>query len=186
MAEEGVDDLMRQVHEDISAEARDMLSRSGISEENWDFRYSIDMRYGHQAYELTVPVGESEIREGALDAMAERFHAQHFTTYDYNAPDEPIQLVNLRVSAIGKFGADFIASRASGGNGTGTVAPRSQREVYFKESGRVSCPVYDRGDLNTGVEIKGPAVIQESSSTVVIYPGQSARATEFGTIEITV
>ena len=186
MAEEGVDDLMRQVHEDISAEARDMLSRSGIPEENWDFRYSIDMRYGHQAYELTVHVGESEIREGALDAMAERFHAQHFTTYDYNAPDEPIQLVNLRVSAIGKFGADFIASRASGGNGTGTVAPRSQREVYFKESGRVSCPVYDRGDLYTGVEIKGPAVIQESSSTVIIYPGQSARATEFGTIEITV
>ena len=47
-------------------------------------------------------------------------------------------------------------------------------------------PVYDRGDLSAGSEIEGPAVIQESSSTVIVYPGQRAAATEFGTIEITV
>lgn len=184
MAEEGVDDKMRRVRDEITVEARDMLARSGIREENWEFRYSMDMRYGHQAYELTVPVENSEIQEGALDDIAERFHAQHFTTYDYNAPDEPIQLVNLRVSAIGKFGADFIASRNVSANGSG-IKPRSRREVYFKESGRTSCPVYDRGELYPGVEIPGPAVIQESSSTVIVYPNQRAEATEFGTIEIT-
>ena len=182
----GVDDRMRQVHRDITAEARDMLSRSGIPEENWLFRYYLDIRYGNQAYELTVPVESSEIEEGALDAIAERYHAQHFTTYDYNAPDEPIQLVNMRASAIGKFGADFIATRTSTTNGSKDVSPRSHREVYFKESGQTSCPVYDRGDLSAGAEIEGPAVIQESSSTVIVYPGQRAAATEFGTIEITV
>ena len=182
----GVDDRMRQVYRDITAEARDMLSRSGIPEENWLFRYYLDIRYGNQAYELTVPVESSEIDEGALDAIAERYHAQHFTTYDYNAPDEPIQLVNMRASAIGKFGADFIATRTSSTNGSKNISPRSHREVYFKESGQISCPVYDRGDLSAGAEIEGPAVIQESSSTVIVYPGQWAAATEFGTIEITV
>ena len=182
----GVDDRMRQVYRDITAEARDMLSRSGIPEENWLFRYYLDIRYGNQAYELTVPVESSEIEEGALSAIAERYHAQHFTTYDYNAPDEPIQLVNMRASAIGKFGADFIAPRTSSTNGSKDVSPRSHREVYFKESGQISCPVYDRGDLSAGAEIEGPAVIQESSSTVIVYPGQRAAATEFGTIEITV
>lgn len=186
MAEDGVDEQMRQVRDEISAEARDMLARSGITEENWEFRYSLDMRYGHQAYELTVPVEDSEIEEEALDAIAERFHAQHFSTYDYNAPDEPIQLVNLRVSAIGKFSADFIASRGHSANGGESINPRSEREVYFKESGIIPCPVYDRGELCTGAEIQGPAVIQESSSTVIVYPNQSAAATEFGTIEITV
>lgn len=183
MAKEGVDDKMRQVRDEITVEARDMLARSGIREESWEFRYSMDMRYGHQAYELTVPVENSEIEAGALDDIAERFHAQHFTTYDYNAPEEPIQLVNLRVSAIGKFGADFIASRNVSSNGRG-IRPRSQREVYFKESGQTSCPVYDRGELYPGVKIPGPAVIQESSSTVIVYPNQQAEATEFGTIEI--
>ena len=183
---EGVDDRMRQVYRDITSEARDMLSRSGIPEENWNFRYYLDIRYGNQAYELTVPVESSEIEEGALDAIAERYHAQHFTTYDYNAPDEPIQLVNMRASAIGKFGADFIAPRTSSANGIKDVSPRSHREVYFKESGQTSCPVYDRGDLSAGTEIEGPAIIQESSSTVIVYPGQRAAATEFGTIEITV
>ena len=182
----GVDDRMRQVYRDITAEARDMLSRSGIPEENWLFRYYLDIRYGNQAYELTVPVESSEIEEGALSAIAERYHAQHFTTYDYNAPDEPIQLVNMRASAIGKFGADFIATRTSSTNGSKDVSPRSHREVYFKESGQISCPIYDRGDLSASAEIEGPAVIQESSSTVIVYPGQRAAATEFGTIEITV
>ena len=184
--EEGVDDRMRQVYRDITAEARDMLSRSGIPEENWLFRYYLDIRYSNQAYELTVPVESSEIEEGALGAIAERYHAQHFTTYDYNAPEEPIQLVNMRASAIGKFGADFIATRTSSTNGSKNISPRSHREVYFKESGQISCPVYDRGDLFAGAEIEGPAVIQESSSTVIVYPGQRAAATEFGTIEITV
>ena len=183
---EGVDDRMRQVYRDITSEARDMLSRSGIPEENWNFRYYLDIRYGNQAYELTVPVESSEIEEGALDAIAERYHAQHFTTYDYNAPDEPIQLVNMRASAIGKFGADFIAPRTSSANGSKDISPRSHRKVYFKESGQTSCPVYDRGDLSAGAEIEGPAVIQESSSTVIVYPGQRAAATEFGTIEITI
>ena len=183
---EGVDDRMRQVYRDITSEARDMLSRSGIPQENWNFRYYLDIRYGNQAYELTVPVESSEIEEGALDAIAERYHAQHFTTYDYNAPDEPIQLVNMRASAIGKFGADFIAPRISSANGSKDISPRSHREVYFKESGQTSCPVYDRGDLSAGAEIEGPAVIQESSSTVIVYPGQRAAATEFGTIEITI
>ena len=183
---EGVDDRMRQVYRDITSEARDMLSRSGIPQENWNFRYYLDIRYGNQAYELTVPVESSEIEEGALDAIAERYHAQHFTTYDYNAPDEPIQLVNMRASAIGKFGADFIAPRISFANGSKDISPRSHREVYFKESGQTSCPVYDRGDLSAGAEIEGPAVIQESSSTVIVYPGQRAAATEFGTIEITI
>ena len=64
---EGVDDRMRQVYRDITSEARDMLSRSGIPEENWNFRYYLDIRYGNQAYELTVPVEASEIEEGALD-----------------------------------------------------------------------------------------------------------------------
>ena len=183
---EGVDDRMRQVYRDITSEARDMLSRSGIPQENWNFRYYLDIRYGNQAYELTVPVESSEIEEGTLDAIAERYHAQHFTTYDYNAPDEPIQLVNMRASAIGKFGADFIAPRISSANGSKDISPRSHREVYFKELGQTSCPVYDRGDLSAGAEIEGPAVIQESSSTVIVYPGQRAAATEFGTIEITI
>ena len=186
MAEESVDDQMREVRDEITAEARDMLYRSGIPEGNWEFRYSMDMRYGHQAYELTVPVDDSEIQEGALKAIAERFHSQHFTTYDYNAPDEPIQLVNMRVSAIGKFGADFIASRNGSNKGSGAVNSVSQRDVYFKESGVTSCPVYDRGDLYPGAELQGPAVVQESSSTVIVYPKQKAAATEFGTIEITV
>ena len=183
LAADGVAERMREVRRDIEAEARDMLARSGIPQENWSFPYSLDMRYGHQAYELTVPVDEKEIEEGALDAIADRFHSQHFTTYDYNAPDEPIQLVNLRVSAVGKFGADFITGRAP--NGSGKATPVSEREVYFRELGRVVCSVYDRRDLGVGAEVSGPAIIQEASSTVVVYPGQSAAATQFGTIEIT-
>ena len=103
-----VDDQMRQVRDEITAEARDNAGQVGHIQR--ELGVPIFDRYalwapGLRAYGASRKFGRS--KRGRWDTIAERFHAQHFTTYDYNAPDEPIQLVNLRVSAIGKFGADF-------------------------------------------------------------------------------
>ena len=105
--------------------------------------------------------------------------------YGYNAPDEPIQLVNLRVTAIGQLGGNYIAQKATSSSATLDQARTAYREVFFRETGKTRCPIYDRGVLPIGIPVPGPAVIQEANSTIVVYPGQSARATEWGTVEIT-
>ncbi|MCH9037115.1 MAG: hydantoinase/oxoprolinase family protein [Chloroflexi bacterium] len=176
---------IREAYSEVEAEAREMLTRSDIQEEKRSFRYSMDLRYEYQAYELSVPVGASEIEDGSLAGIAQRFHDQHMTMYGYNAPDEPIQLVNLRVTAIGQLGGNYIAQKATSSNASMDQARTAYREVFFKETGKTRCPIYDRGALPIGTPVPGPAVIQEANSTIVVYPGQSARATEWGTIELT-
>ncbi|MEE9199671.1 MAG: hydantoinase/oxoprolinase family protein [Dehalococcoidia bacterium] len=177
---------IRRVYGEMEQEAQEMLARSGTDGARRSLRRSMDLRYSYQAYELMIPVEASEIEKGALTDIAERFHRQHMSIYDYNAPNEPIQLVNVRVSAIGEMGANYISQRLASTSHNASDAVIGERDVFFRETGLTRCQVYQREKLSAGVTLQGPAVIQEESSTIVVYPGQSAQATELGTIDLIV
>ena len=180
-------DVLRKVREayrPMEREAREMLGRSGIDEERWELRYSMDLRYTHQAYELNVPVDQAEIEAEALTAVADRFHERHQTTYGYNVPAETIQLVNLRISALGRLAGNYIARTTAGPAGSLDEASVGERDVFFGAMGTTRCAVYDRARLPVDVTIQGPAILEEASSTIVVYPGQSATATEWGTVNL--
>jgi N-methylhydantoinase A len=164
--------------------AEDMLARSGIDRERWEIRHSMDLRLVHQAYELTVPVDLSEVDTDGLPAMTGRFHDQHLAVYGYNAPGEAVQLVNLRVSAIGRLARSYVVRPVARPDGPLDGALAAEREVFFKETGFTLCPVYDRTKLPVDAAIRGPAIVEEASSTVVVYPGQSATVTEWDTITL--
>ncbi len=60
----------------------------------------------------------------------------------------------------------------------------TEREVFFKEAGVTLCRVYDRTKLPVDQTIQGPAIVEEASSTTVVYPAQSATLTEWDTITL--
>ncbi|NIR59769.1 MAG: hydantoinase/oxoprolinase family protein, partial [Gammaproteobacteria bacterium] len=89
-------------------------------------------------------------------------------------PDEAIQLVNLRLSAIGKLtGLEPRQERAGG------EARKGRRPVWFKPTGWIECAIYER-DLAGRIE--GPAVIEALDATIVVPPGWTARPNESGHI----
>jgi N-methylhydantoinase A len=176
--------LIREGYRQMEREAGDMLARSRIDRERWEVRHSMDLRLVHQAYELTVPVGLSELEAGDLTAITERFHAQHLAVYGYNAPGEAVQLVNLRVSAIGRLSRSYVVRPVARPDGPLDGAVAAERSVFFKETGFILCPVYDRTKLPVDAAVRGPAIVEEASSTIVVYPGQSATVTEWGTITL--
>jgi N-methylhydantoinase A len=64
-----------------------------------------------------------------------------------------------------------------------TPARKGARRVFFIEVGRyVESTVYHRYALRAGVRLRGPAVIEEPESTVVLGPGVSARLDAHGNI----
>ena len=70
------------------------------------------MRYRRQAYELTVPIADGRDHPRQyLDALAEAFHAKHEQTYGHANRAEPVQLVNLRLTALGRLPALTLAQR---------------------------------------------------------------------------
>ena len=71
-----------------------------------------DVRYRRQAYELTVPIADGEITRATLDDLAAAFHARHEQTYGHANRSENVQLVNLRLTALGRLPDLVLAQRA--------------------------------------------------------------------------
>ncbi len=179
-------DEIRAAYEAMEVSAAAMLDRAGVAVTDRELARSADLRYRRQAYELTVPVAGGSIPPAAIARLAADFHDKHRMTYGHASPDEPVHLVNLRVSAIGKLtrgrfapgdrGADHVRASARG------AIPAGPRVAYFKETGLVQCDVYPREALEPDVTRDGPAIIDAMDTTVVVPPGWRFRADRRGFI----
>ena len=98
------------------------------------------------------------------------FHNLHQARYGYAALEAPVTIVNLRVITLGampSLNPLTIASQVDT-----PVKPKTKRQVFFKESnGFIECPIYERETLGLGVEILGPAIVEQPDSTTVIPAG---------------
>ena len=176
------------VFDALTARAAAALSGEGFAEEQHEFVRTADLRYFGQAFEVRVPVPDGPVTAATLATVADRFHAEHRSTYGYDfARDasQQVEWVNLRVSGIGPIQRPEIKRADPAGSATGAVRPpqgppprpaaRATRPVCFDASeGYVDSPVLWRPDLGPGVRVAGPAVIEEFGSTVPIHPGFAA------------
>jgi N-methylhydantoinase A len=151
----------------MEAEARAMLERAGVPAARWELARAADCRYPRQAYELTVPVAAGSIDDAALQRLARDFHERHRTTYGHASPDEPVQCVNLRLSAVGRLTPLDVSRSVSGSRAAGRLP---SREAYFTETGLVDCPVVAREALAPGAVRPGPLIVESADTTVVVPP----------------
>ena len=165
----------------MEEEARAMLRRASVPEARWALSRAADCRYPRQAYELTVPVTDGPLDAAALQRLARDFHDRHRTTYGHASPDEPVQCVNLRLSAVGRLAPLDLARAATGA--ASTAAPAA-REVYFKETGAGRCEVLAREGLAPGRVRPGPLIVESSDTTVVVPPGWRLRVEADGLIAL--
>jgi N-methylhydantoinase A len=149
-------------------EAHAMLSRAGVPKDRWEVTRAADCRYPRQAYELTVPLGAGGIDRRALDRLARDFHERHHATYGHASPEESVQLVNLRVAALGRQ-LPLDLARATPLTRAG--AATASRDVYFKETGLARCDVVAREHLPLRATRLGPLIVEAADTTVVVPPG---------------
>ena len=129
-----------------------MLDRAGVAPERRRFERSVDARYPRQSYELLVPVPPRAIDTAALDEIAETFHDRHRQTYGHDNRGEPVQIVSVRVAAIGAIPPLTIRDKPAP---SGTDAVKGKRQVWFRETGAVDATVYDRRRMPAGLERAG-------------------------------
>jgi N-methylhydantoinase A len=180
LASARLDELAR-IWSDMERAAGAMLDGAGVPPERREVTRSADLRYQRQAYELTVPAAGGPVTRDLLARLAADFHERHLQIYGHASAEEPVQLVNVRVAAVGRLaGLDLTRAARSGAAG-GPGAARASREAYFRESGLVRVDVLAREDL-TGAERPGPVIVESMDTTVVVPPGWSCRAGDQGCI----
>ena len=156
--------------------AQDWFASEDIDESARWLELVFDMRYVGQNFELPVPVADSDTMRDARfriapDVLSQSFFESHDRAYGYHNPQDPVEAVNLRLTAWGrlnhpKTGSDEIAD--------GNPAPTGTRPVYFNDEASDAAAVYHRADLLPGHRIVGPAVIEQLDSTALVYPGDTA------------
>ncbi|HMQ31661.1 MAG TPA: hydantoinase/oxoprolinase family protein [Chloroflexaceae bacterium] len=170
----------------MEAEGLTTLAGEGVPADAARCLRQLDLRYVGQSHELTlaVPDDVDELGAAAAARLAARFHAEHARAYGTSAPGEPVELVSLRVSAVGQIARPRPRALAEGGPGP-KPALRERRPVFFAEAGGYQeCPIYDRYRLLAGMRLAGPAVVEELDSTTVIHPGQLAEVDAQGALRI--
>jgi len=136
------------------------------------------MRYMGQNYEVEVALPPGEIDDEGWHELLARFEAEHDRQFGFALPDETVEIINLRVTAL----------RLDPRPQT-TVAPPSHaipssRPVWFGADGPVTCPVVRRDALSPGEELEGPLVIEEPDSTTLVHPGDRVRVDDQGVLTI--
>lgn len=159
---------------DLAAESIRDLTNEGFQESEIDLVFQLDMRYAGQGYEISVPAPGQTITNEELRQLRTIFDEIHEKMHGHRADGEPVEVVNYRVTGIGKVPTIDFPSYPE------TSLPleealKETRPVYFKEvNGFTSCPIYDRAKLGNGHQIYGPAIIEQVDSTVIILPNQMA------------
>ncbi|HWQ01426.1 MAG TPA: hydantoinase/oxoprolinase family protein [Gaiellaceae bacterium] len=156
----------------LGGHAKEWLVGEGIAEDAQRIAYTADMRYHRQGYEIPVALEPSEVRDGGLGDLEERFNALHEQLYGFRMPGTASEIVNLR--AVG-YGAVPKPELPTGdlGSPDASAAVVDEHEVVF-DGGRVATKIYDRSKLEPGALLSGAAIVTEFDSTTVVLPGYRA------------
>jgi N-methylhydantoinase A len=163
-------------------DAQRWLDAEGVEPRQRRLRRLADMRYAGQNYELNIELPRRMTSGEHLALTLDRFHAAHEQAYGFDAADEPVQLVTLRVEASGAVPA---VQPAVGEERRADARSGTHRRVYLSEAGGwCDCPVYERGELGGGAAFEGPAIVEQMDATTLVLPGQRATVDRHGQLLI--
>jgi len=168
-------DEVNGLFQNLADEARREVASEGFGEDRIETRRLMDVRYTGLDAALTIDVdaaaaGEKLLQENLLERIAAAYEAEHERLYGYRQSNKPIEIVALRIEAIGRT-PHFDAP--AGEVSPREPQPRRMTTAYF-DARPCETAVYDRSDLLPGDRFAGPAVICEQSATTIVDPGWTA------------
>lgn len=169
--------LFREVLEEAEAE---LVRPAGLPRESVELATFVQMAYPGQSFDLSVPCPEGpELSDVSL--LAERFHAEHEKSRGFAFRDQEPLVRGVRL--VGTGFTPKPERTASLGTSSPARAKTGSRRAWFEE-GFLETPVYDGTRLAPGSELRGPALVEEPFTVVVLPPGAELRLDEHGNYDI--
>lgn len=164
----------------LRAQSKGILDSESIPANLQEFRPAADLRYVGQEYTVTVEWPGEWSTDKALSELTLMFEAEHLSRYGHNNPGESVELVNIRMSALGLNGVK-----------SEQYIPESSQQkeeilspVHFDKKWTES-KIVQRDQFKFGETVSGPAVILEADCTTLLHPGWQAKVVIGGHIVIT-
>jgi len=170
---QGVEEIssgeINRVFDDLRRQGQKLLGSWGAEKKDIHFELLCDMKFPGQYRELTVNL-PAEV--SSAQKIGEIFKQVHDQLYGF-VEDQAPRIINARVNAVGRIQRSKIIKSKPAGPGS-RQAVKAKRDVFFHEKGgHVTTLVYDGQKINPGNRLKGPAVIELPTTTIVVRPDQS-------------
>ncbi|MFN8204481.1 MAG: hydantoinase/oxoprolinase family protein [Solirubrobacteraceae bacterium] len=176
----GVDAVLQALTHEAEAFLADRTDEPGTRELEW----FVGARYGHQRWEVEVPLPEPRLHTDAdVAALVERFHTAHERLYAIKDPNQLVEFITWRVRAS----HISPAARQSSAR-TGDISPprTGTRMAYFRGHGRLDTPVIGGAALKPGRRLEGPLLVEEPATTIVVSPGSALEVGRSGELHLSV
>ena len=142
---------------------------------------SIEMRYLGQNYELDVTIDFQEFTAANTARLWQKFHAAHAARFGFDIPNETIEVITLKTTAIAVTEKPVFEELATDQD---EPEAASKRPVVFGDE-TIATPVYRRSSLKAQQVLNGPCLIEESASVTVVSPQHRVSVHPHGHLMIT-
>jgi 5-oxoprolinase (ATP-hydrolysing) len=167
----------------LESEGQALLLADGFDPDTIRLVRKLDCRYQGQGYELSVELSPLKSEQLELEQILAAFHQLHEREYGYAFPDNVVEIVTARVTAVGRM-PKLHAPGPAEGLAAERVPARTQ-PVHFRVDGRLESfdtPLYRRDSLAAGLSFEGPAIILQTDSTTVVPLGWAAHVEPSGNL----
>jgi N-methylhydantoinase A len=168
-----------EVFAGLERDALQWLKEEGVPQSAQRIGWHASLRYEDQGSELTLAWSGRAVDQAVLDAALAAFHAEHERLYSFRLDEVPVELVTLRVDALGLLPALVLGEIAARGPAANAIVGRQRISLA---SGAVEAPVYDRSRLGAGAELAGPAIVKQLDATTLLLAGQTAEVHKSGAL----
>jgi N-methylhydantoinase A len=164
---------------ELRSQADGALAEQTVAPDARTFAYELDLRYAGQSFELTVD------DVGSPEAAVAAFHRLHARRFGFNAIGDPVELVTVRVIALGATRKPALLEPAAiDARPIEVNAARTTRDVWYDDA-FVSTPVLARDALAGGQTFAGPAIVEQYDTTTFVAPGWRAHIDTFANLMLT-
>lgn len=163
--------------------ALEEYKEKGIDVENVVFVRNMDMRYWGQEHTVKVQIPNETISKSNISNVVEKFHAEHDKNYSFRMDDSLTEIVNLHLTAFGKVEKTSL-KEIENKSSTMEEALKEVRKVIFENNGAVDTKIYYREKLSPNIKIEGPAVIEEVTTSTIVYPNMTVEVDKYGNLII--
>ena len=159
-----------------------LLESQCVPKADMHFIRQMDLKYVNQSYELSISTSAPFTQE-ALRQTVENFHEKHALIYGYAVKDEQVELVNVKLTAIGTVEKPMLREHSLPLESQSKSKSIAKRKVFFEQhNDYIETPIYRREKLKAKDMINGPAIIEQYDATTVMYPDWTASVDRFGNI----
>jgi N-methylhydantoinase A len=179
--ESSVVTTMRNGLEALSREGGTWLDLQGMEFLDRRVSWSADIRYLGQSFDLTVSLDAGVLADATGAVLRRRFNDVYEQVYGYKDEAAPLEILDVRATAVGVTLKPKIESVAMRGDGKRGEAAPGQRRVFL--DGRYwDAQVYDRDALPSGARFRGPAIVEQYDTTTLIPYGFAVTVDRFGNL----